>query len=139
MIVGGLGGEKAVGRPVHSERDLTEAIRAGFRQEAVRYVASASGQTLKEMSAYLRVSYRSVMRRNNQVHLASTESDRLFRLVRIMVLAEHYIGDRGKAMGWLRYPNQALGGSTPLELLDTELGAREVEDVLGRIAYGGVS
>jgi uncharacterized protein (DUF2384 family) len=39
----------------------------------------------------------------------------------------------------MRKPNRALGGSAPLKLMDTEVGARAVEGVLGRIAYGGVS
>ena len=56
-----------------------------------------------------------------------------------IALAKHYFGDGPKATRWLRRPNRALGGSTPLELVDTELGARTVENVLGRIAYGGVS
>jgi putative toxin-antitoxin system antitoxin component (TIGR02293 family) len=54
-------------------------------------------------------------------------------------LAKCYLGDDETARRWLRRPNRALGGRTPLESLDTELGARLVENVLGRIAYGGVS
>ncbi|MBI3680186.1 MAG: DUF2384 domain-containing protein, partial [Acidobacteria bacterium] len=50
-----------------------------------------------------------------------------------------YIGDNKTATRWLRRPNRSRGGSTPLQLIDTELGARAVENVLGRIAYGGVS
>jgi uncharacterized protein (DUF2384 family) len=40
---------------------------------------------------------------------------------------------------WLKHPNRALGGIAPVTAIDTELGARQVENVLGRIAYGGVS
>ena len=65
--------------------------------------------------------------------------DRLYRLARIVALAKHYLGDGQAAHAWLRRPNRALGGAVPLDLLDTEPGARAVENVLGRIAYGGVS
>jgi hypothetical protein len=54
-----------------------------------------------------------------------------------VALARHYIGDVELATLWLKRVNRALGGAIPLEPIDTELGA--VEDVLGRIAYGGVS
>jgi len=54
-------------------------------------------------------------------------------------LAKQHIGDGETATRWLKRSNRALGGRSPLELVDTELGARSVEDVLGRIAYGGVS
>lgn len=46
------------------------------------------------------------------------------------------IGDEEKAVEWLQTPNRALGGERPLDQLDTDVGAREVEDLLGRIAYG---
>ncbi len=60
-------------------------------------------------------------------------------LARIVGLATHYLGDVQAANRWLKRPNAALGGKTPIELLDTEPGARAVESVLGRIAYGGIS
>ena len=43
------------------------------------------------------------------------------------------------ASRWLRRSNRALGGVAPLDAIDTELGARQVENLLGRIAYGGIS
>jgi putative toxin-antitoxin system antitoxin component (TIGR02293 family) len=70
--------------------------------------------------------------------LARHESDRLYRLSRITALAEHYLGDVHAANRWLKCPNGALGGKTPIELIDTEPDARAVENV-GRIAYGGIS
>lgn len=71
--------------------------------------------------------------------LARFESDRLYRLARIVVLAKHYLGDHETATRCLKRANRALGGKIPIEVIDTELGARAVENVLGRIAYGGVS
>ena len=61
------------------------------------------------------------------------------RLARIIALATHYLGDVQAANRWLKRPNAALGGKTPIELVDTEPGARALENVLGRIAYGGIS
>lgn len=67
------------------------------------------------------------------------ESERLERLARVVAIATEYLGDHERAMRWLNCPNHALGGIAPLEAIETELGARQVENVLGRIAYGGVS
>ncbi len=99
----------------------------------------AAGLTLKELATSLDLSPRSLQRRRREGRLARHESDRLYRLARIIALAKHYLGDDKAAPRWLKRPNRALGGSTPLQLIDTELGARAVENVLGRIAYGGVS
>lgn len=65
--------------------------------------------------------------------------DQVQRKARIAALANRYLGDEDLAQRWLERPNLALGGRTPLSLLDTDQGARAVENVLGRIAYGSVS
>lgn len=64
------------------------------------------------------------------------ESDRTVRLARVYASAVGMISDADKAVEWLQMPNRALGGKRPIDQLDTDVGAREVEDILGRIAYG---
>ena len=68
--------------------------------------------------------------------LGPIESERLERLAIIENQAEKVFGDAGKAKNWLTQKNLALG-DTPLSMLDTETGAREVRKALGAIAYGG--
>jgi putative toxin-antitoxin system antitoxin component (TIGR02293 family) len=135
--------EELGGRPIlgslRTEADLRAAIRKGFPQVVVAEVMEGAGITLKELAASLDLSARSLQRRRRAGRLARYESDRLYRLARIVALAKYYLGDEGTAMRWLRRPNRALGKQSPLELLDTEAGARAVENVLGRAAYGGVS
>jgi putative toxin-antitoxin system antitoxin component (TIGR02293 family) len=138
-VIAELGGEKVLGRTLRTSNDLRSAIREGFPQKVVGSVMNSAGLTLKELSATLDLSPRSLQRRRVQGRLARYESDRLYRLARIIALAKRYIGDEETATRWLKRPNRALGGDIPLELIDTELGARAVENVLGRIAFGGVS
>ena len=138
-MIAELGGEAALGRVLHSSGELQTAIREGFPQKVVGSVMSSAGITLKELSAALDLSPRSLQRRRHSGRLARYESDRLYRLARIVALTKQYIGDEASATRWLKRPNRALGGQIPLEAIDTELGARAVENVLGRIAYGGVS
>ncbi|MBI5085163.1 MAG: DUF2384 domain-containing protein [Acidobacteria bacterium] len=138
-VVKELGGAPVLGRVLHSEAELRAAIREGFPQPAVEGVMQGSGLTLKELAGSLDLSPRSLQRRRREGRLAPHESDRLYRLARIVALAKRYLGDGEKAGRWLRRPNRALGHSVPLEMIDTEVGARAVENVLGRIAYGGLS
>jgi len=49
---------------------------------------------------------------------------------------EEVFGSREKAEIWLREPNCALNMQPPLDLLDTDEGAKQVEDVLTRIEHG---
>lgn len=66
-------------------------------------------------------------------------SHRSLQLARILALATDRLGDRERAKRWLNQPNHALGGIAPLAAMDTEQGARQVENIPGRIAYGGIS
>ena len=138
-IVEGLGGETALGRPVHTGEDMKAAIREGFPRAVVQAVVEASGLTLQEVASSLDLSVRSLRRPKHEGRLEKYESDRLYRLARMMALAEHFIGSHKKAIDWLKRPNLVLGGVPPLRFLDTEPGALQVETVLGRIGYGGVS
>lgn len=138
-VVEELGGERTVGRSLSSDRDLREAIREGFRPAVVEELMRASGLTLKELAAALDLSPRSLQRRRAGGRLARYESDRLYRLARIVAMANEYLGNRARALRWLKRPNHALGGVAPVAAIDTELGARQVENILGRIAYGGIS
>ena len=138
-VVEELGGEQALGRALSSERELREAIRDGFPPAVVEELMRASGLTLKELASALDLSPRSLQRHRRTGRLARYESDRLYRLARIVALANEYLGDHGRAMRWLKHPNRALGGLAPVAAIDTELGARQVENILGSIAYGGIS
>lgn len=138
-VIDELGGERTLGRHLASDRDLREAIREGFRPAVVEELMRASGLTLKELANALDLSPRSLQRHRSSGRLARYESDRLYRLARIVAIANEYLGDRELALRWLKRPNRALGGIAPVAAIDTELGARQVENILGRIAYGGIS
>jgi putative toxin-antitoxin system antitoxin component (TIGR02293 family) len=138
-VVRQLGGKRTLGRTLSSDRDLRDAIREGFRPCVVEELMQASGLTLKELAGALDLSPRSLQRRRRTGRLARHESDRLYRLARIVAIANEYLGDHERATRWLKHPNRALGGVPPCAAIDTEPGARQVENVLGRIAYGGIS
>jgi putative toxin-antitoxin system antitoxin component (TIGR02293 family) len=67
------------------------------------------------------------------------ESDRAVRLARIQSLAEETFADAGKANLWLRKQLAELGGETPLNVAQTEAGARVIETILGKIAWGAAA
>ena len=138
-VVSELGGKRTLGRALSSYGDLLAAIREGFPPAVVENLMDASGLTLKEVAGALDLSPRSLQRRRRTGRLARFESDRLYRLARIMAIATEFLGDAERARRWLKRPNHALDGAAPLAAIDTELGARQVENLLGRIAYGGIS
>ncbi|MFL6193074.1 MAG: antitoxin Xre/MbcA/ParS toxin-binding domain-containing protein [Thermoanaerobaculia bacterium] len=134
-IVEALGGSEG-SRRVDSPEDLKDWIREGLPFESLERVMDQYDINREEISAALDLPPRTLARRKQEHRLRRDESDRLFRLVRIATRAAEVLGNREKAARWLHTPNRALGGVKPLELLDTDLGSRQVEDVLGRIEHG---
>src|ERR1700733_7541503 len=135
-VVKQLGGKRAVGRRLSTASDLREAIGGGFPHAVLDKLMHLSGLTLKELAEALDLSARSLQRRRRSGRLARFESDRLYRLARIVALAQQSLGSHERAIRWLKRGNRALAGVAPIAALDTELGTRQVENVLGRISYG---
>jgi len=132
-----LGGPRSgAGRAEPSARDVRDRIRQGLPYRSLDLVRERLHLSLPEAAAVLRVPIRTLARRRIEKKLASDESDRLYRLARIAAHAARLLGTDDQAAAWLRRPNRSLGGESPLEVLDTDSGAREVEDALGRLEHG---
>jgi hypothetical protein len=95
-------------------------------------------KTLFDRRASLLPSLR-VLEADLEKRLRSDESDRLSRLARVTARAIDVLGSEENAVHWLRQPNGALGGVSPLSYLNTDVGARRVEAILSHIDYGDVS
>ena len=68
--------------------------------------------------------------------LTPQESDAVVRIAQALAKAIDVLGDKRKGAHWLATPNRALGGESPISLLDTSAGTHEVEALLDRIEYG---
>lgn len=66
----------------------------------------------------------------------STEYDRQARLARVTARASAVLDGAGAAAAFLLHPHPLFDGATPLEVAETEEGARRVEAVLDRLEHG---
>jgi putative toxin-antitoxin system antitoxin component (TIGR02293 family) len=118
-------------------RLLLGAIAAGLAWKTFEHFRSTTGMSAEQVADMAALSRRTLARRKNEGRLSSDESDRLVRAARIYDRALHlFDGDRERATRWITTPNMALGGETPLSFMATEIGAREVEQVIGRAEHG---
>ncbi len=132
-----LGGRKVLGRKVTSFAELAELIRQGLPAGSLLELGQRLDLKNAALSQKLGIPQRTLSRRlSRHSRLTAAESDRTVRLARVYATAVEMIGNREKATLWLRTPNRALGGAVPIDQLDNDLGAKEVENILGRIAYG---
>ena len=133
-----LGGRSVLGEDVASDADLARLVnhriplrvltrikRIGFSdQEIWRYIIPARTQR---------------HRKARRERLTVEESDRLVRLTRIQALAEDVLGDAEKANRWLREALRVLDDKTPLDVAQTDSGARVVEQILAKIDWGAAA
>lgn len=119
-----------------SAAELRSAVRQGLPFSALEALARQLEISPQQCSAVLGIPPRTVARRKEARQLNPQESDRLYRVARAASQAVDVLGSLDKARLWLKTPNRALGCDRPLDLLDTEIGARQVEDVLLRLNYG---
>ena len=131
-----LGGKRVLGREVTSLKDLQDILLAGLPYEAFIFITNKLRIGREEASSALTISNRTLIRRKAAKRFKVDESDRIARLARITAKAIETLGTEEKATNWLRKPNRALGGVVPLHLTSTDIGARQVEDILSKIEYG---
>jgi putative toxin-antitoxin system antitoxin component (TIGR02293 family) len=132
-----LGGEAVLGRPVNKGGALADLVREGLPVKALLLLAERLDVSQADLSERIGIPKRTLTRRLAQhSRLTASESDRAVRLAQVYSFAADTLGGGDKAAAWLKTPNRALRGSRPLDMLDTDPGVREVEDILGRIAYG---
>jgi putative toxin-antitoxin system antitoxin component (TIGR02293 family) len=135
-IVEALGGRKVLKRQISNLNELRQTVGAGLPYASLEAVMVKFGLARGEAASALHLPQRTFARRKKERKLRAGESDRLLRLARLGAYAAYVLGNEEKAARWLRRPNRALGNEVPLELLESDIGARQVEEVLGRIEYG---
>lgn len=116
--------------------DLIEAVKAGLPIRVFRALAQALEVSDAELARLTNISSTTLTRRKRAGTLSPEESERVLRLARLLHRAADVFETLDSAADWLKEPNRALGDDTPLAYAETELGAREVENLLGRLEYG---
>jgi putative toxin-antitoxin system antitoxin component (TIGR02293 family) len=132
-----LVGAHAKGRPLLA-REVTARVKAGLPAAEFDALRVLLGLTVEDLADKVGISTATLSRRRQSGQsLDAGHGDRLLRFARLFRLAtELHDGDEEAAREWLRKPARALDGETPLERAGTETGARDVEDLIGRLEYG---
>ena len=115
---------------------LVEEIREGFGFVLVAALAKEAGVATEELIAFGIIPRRTFTHSRRNQRFTPAQSARLARFFRIQQKAKGTFGSAEKAMQWLQRPTTPLQDNAPVSLLDTEEGARLVEDLLTRIDHG---
>ncbi|MBW4024329.1 MAG: DUF2384 domain-containing protein [Proteobacteria bacterium] len=134
-IIGLIGGPAALGEDARTGADIVRLVRRGLPAATVEFILSTGRLTLAELDRIV-LPRKTLMHRRKLGSLTPEQSDRLVRVARLLAATEETFGSPEKAKIWLRRPTAALNGDRPLDLIDTDEGARQVETLLGRIGHG---
>jgi len=126
-----------LGLRTYETAQLHTRVRAGLSYEAFERLRRVLDLPASRTAELLQIPARTLARRRDAKRFESGESDRLIRLTRLVGLAlQLFEGDLEEMRLWLTTPHTALGGQAPLEFATTEIGAREVENLVGRLEHG---
>lgn len=113
-------------------------VKTGLPVAELDALRELLGLTMENLAHRIGISIATLSRRRQSGQpLDANHSDRVLRFARLFRLAtELYDGDEDAARVWLSKSARGLDGETPLDHAETEAGAREVEDLIGRLEHG---
>ena len=112
-------------------------IRAGLPANFLDRLKDALDVTEAQLVSVVGIPRQTLVRRRLRGVLRREEGDRAATVARVFNAALAYFdGDRAHAVDWLKHPNPALDGETPLQRADTATGAEDVIDLIGRLEHG---
>ncbi len=134
-----LGGMKVLGIEVKSDRDLEKVILNGLPCSAIAKIVERiyPGETDKYYQLVPRSTL--VRRQKEGSPLSVEESQKAERVARVFSFAVEVWGDEAKAREFMKKSHPMLDDRTPFEASLNELGARQVEQILGRLMFGSVA
>jgi putative toxin-antitoxin system antitoxin component (TIGR02293 family) len=116
---------------------VVEVLKAGLPVKELTDLQASLAVPIEKLAPMLGISKATFHRRKGAgARLDPAESDRVVRFARLFGQAIKVLGDEEDARQWLNSPQFGLGGAVPLDYAKTEVGAREVENLLGRIEHG---
>ena len=115
-------------------------VRRGLPFSSLDDVAGSVGIGRLALARVIGLSPTTLARRRKAGTLTSEESDGLVRVARLVAMAHEMMqGDEDAARRWLKEQHELLEGESPLERASTEVGGREVEELIGRLRHGTFS
>lgn len=117
--------------------ELIAQLERGFSFKTLHTLEARSGLALSRLASVVGIPERTLARRKASGRLTLDESERLLRISAIFEDAvDLFEGDVAAAVKWLTTSRKALGDRSPLIYARTEPGAREVENLIGRLEHG---
>jgi len=118
------------------EMDIIQAIKTGFSGNAIDRVNNTLALPQSWLAMILGITEKTMRSMRHRKALDKSSSDALFRIMKAYSAAYLLFGNPWHATAWLKEPSEAMGGATPIDLLDTSEGEALVHYELNSMRYG---
>ena len=127
---------QSIGIQAKNTDDIISALKQGFPADSFDKLRDRLKVADNLLSKIVQIPKRTLTRRRQDGRLRTDESERVLRIARVYDKTLDVLENEEAAENWLKKSARGLGYKIPLEYADTELGAQEVINLLGRIEHG---
>lgn len=132
-----LGGKQAFHTRPKNALDWHQLLVSGLPMRALENFKEATALSDARLATLIGVSDKTLQRaRGTRRRLDPVTSDRLFRTANLIALAAEVLESSERGIAWLSRAQIGLGGKIPFDLMTTEAGSEQVEQLLLRIEHG---
>lgn len=134
-----LGGQRALGHKIQTDRDRYEVSQNGLPKKVLVHFAANVDLSMRFMAYLLNINERTIQRKKDFDLLDGTTSEQLLAIAEVYARAADVLGSLESCQKWLNTENRALGNEKPIVMLKSRFGAQMILDLLGRMEHGIVS
>jgi putative toxin-antitoxin system antitoxin component (TIGR02293 family) len=128
---------EALGLKSMETASLMRAVQSRLSWNAVHKFLEITGISQLELAKYLTLPERTFARRREAGTFNRRESEQVLRLAEIYQAAlDLFDGDTTATRTWLTSRVRGLDNARPINVAQSEFGAREVRDLIGRLTDG---
>jgi putative toxin-antitoxin system antitoxin component (TIGR02293 family) len=129
-----------LGIDIHSIRELIPQLEHGFPFKVLLNIESQTGIPVQQFAEVIGITPRTFARRRKAGRMTLEESERILRISTVFEKAVRLFGgDKAAAAKWFTTPRKYFSNHSPLQYSRTEVGAREVENLIGRLEHGVIA
>ena len=135
-IIDVLGGVNVLPYKIENRMDLIELSNKGVTKDALLRLVKYLNISIGLMADLITITERTIQRYDREKSFNRMVSEQILQIAEVAAKGTNVFGDKEKFLLWLKQPNKALAGKTPINLLNSRFGTEMILDELGRIEHG---
>lgn len=113
-----------------------EISKGGITKKELELLKTLADLDYTTIARILSVTRATLINKRKTEKFNTALSERIVGLADLYTYGIKVFGEKEIFNRWMNEPNRALGGKTPLDIIDNQFGREEVKNVIGRIEYG---